>query len=216
VEEQTMNAKKYLVATVVLSTVIAAVAASVRHHRKCEIQFCATQPTASPLSGPIGKFGPVTETLLPDPKKPEGPTDILSMETGRTLAQPTIDDFNSDVEAIFAWPRSHGCDISCFLYPGGAACVTYGMTAIPVESKAWEHATEAELLSNPALAPVSHAPRRLLKLGQTQPDTYVFRTGKGTLGMLRLVGLSLRGRGVTIRYKLINAPKSLVASTRSQ
>src|SRR5580765_5679951 len=137
-----MNGKKYLAATLVLSTVVATVAASVCHHRKCETQFCATEPTASPLSGPIGKFGPVIQTLLPDPKTPDGPTGVLNMETGRTLAQPTIDDFNSDVEAIVAWPRVHGADISCFLYPGGAACVTYDLTVLPVASKSWEQTTE--------------------------------------------------------------------------
>ena len=42
-------------------------------------------------------------------------------------------------------------------------------------------------------------------MGNDRPNTYIFRTGEGTLGMLRIVGLSQNGQGVTIRYKLIAA-----------
>jgi hypothetical protein len=41
-------------------------------------------------------------------------------------------------------------------------------------------------------------------LGNNRPDTYIFRTGDGTLGMLRIVGLSQHSQGVKIRYKLLN------------
>jgi hypothetical protein len=75
---------------------------------------------------------------------------------------------------------------------------------VPVERKCWEEATEDRLVSNAALAPVNHAPRKLLVVGPDRPDTYIFRTGEGTLGLLRIDGLSQRERGVQIRYKLIN------------
>jgi hypothetical protein len=105
------------------------------------------------------------------------------------------------------WIRSHGLDISCNVWSGGAACVTYDMTIVAVDAKRWKEATEQELLDNPALAHVPHSPRKLLVLGHN--DIYMFRTGEGTLGMLRIVGLSDDGRGVKICYKLINPAKSL-------
>jgi hypothetical protein len=109
------------------------------------------------------------------------------------------------------WIRTNGLDISSSLWPGGAACVTYDMTIVPVTAKCWETTTEQELLDNPALAPVPHSPRRLLVVGNDGPDTYIFRTGEGTLGMLQLVGVSEHKRGVKIRYKLINPAKPVVA-----
>src|SRR5438874_2741815 len=69
--------------------------------------------------------------------------------------------------------------------------------------------------SNAALTPVHHSPRRLLVLGNNRPDTYVFRTAEGTLGMLRIVGLDQHRRGVTICYKLVNPAKSIVATRLS-
>src|SRR5205823_2588031 len=145
--------------------------------------------------------------------KAEGLADILDLETGRTLLQPSLEHFNSRADAIMAWVRSNGLDISCNVWAGGAACVTYDMTIVPVEGKRWEETTEEELLGNPALAPVSHSPRRLLVLGQDRPDTYIFRTGEGTLGMLRIVGLSEGGPGVKIHYKLINPATSVAGQS---
>ena len=191
-----MNAKKYFVAAIVLSTVLLAFAAS----------FWQTKRQTA-LTGPSGKYGPMIETLLPAAKA-KGATDILDLETGRALLQPPFKHFNSRADAIMGWVRSNGLDISCSVWPGGGACVTYGMTLVAVEGKCWEETTEEELLGNPALAPGQHSPRKLLVLGR-DPDTYVFRTGEGTLGMLRIVGLSQHGRGVNICYKLINPAKSL-------
>src|SRR5947208_3216394 len=129
----TMNPKKYLLAAIILSTVVAAVAASVHHHLKCEAQ--STDPTCTALTGPSGKFGPVIEAVLPDPKNAEGPADLLNLETGRTMAEPRFADLTSPAEARLAWPRSHGLDISCFLCQGSVACITYDMTVLPVAGK---------------------------------------------------------------------------------
>jgi hypothetical protein len=86
------------------------------------------------------------------------------------------------------------------------------MIVVPVDGKCWQESTEEELLANPALAPVHHSPRRLLVLGHNRPDTYMFRTAEGTVGMLRLVGVSQHERGVTLRYKLINPPRPVLAA----
>ena len=203
-----MKAKKYFVAAVVLNTVLLAFAASFSHKLTCPTPRVANDPGAMALTGPSGKFGRMIETVLPA-AKPERPADILDLETGRALPQPPLESFNSRADAIMGWIRSSGLDISCSVWSSGAACVTYDMTIIPVERKGWEETTEVELLDNPALAPGRHSPRRLLVLGPNRPDTYIFRTGEGTLGMLRIVGLSQDGQGVKIRYKLINPAKSL-------
>jgi len=148
----------------------------------------------------------VIETVLPP--RTEASVDILDLETGCVLRQPSFEYFNSRADAMMAWIRSNSLDMSSSLWPGGAACVTYDMNVVPVASKGWDTTTEQELLDNPALAPVAHSPRRLLVLGNGRPDTYIFRTGDGTLGMLHLVGSDGHGRGVRIRYKLINPAKS--------
>ena len=195
-----MNIKKYLVAAIVLNTVLSAFTG--------EAQRGIDDLKGMALTGPSGKFGPVIETLLP---ASETSVDMLDLETGRTLLQPPFEHFDSRVDAIMSWIRSNGLDISCSLWPGGAMCVTYDMTIVPVEGKSWEETTEQELLNDPALAPVNHAPRRMLVLGHNGPDTYIFRTGEGTLGILRIVGLGQQKRGVKIRYKLINPANSVAA-----
>ena len=209
-----MNAKKYFVAAIVLNAVLLAFAAFF-----WQMKRVANDPNRSAMSGPNGKFGPMIETVLPAAKT-KGATDILDMldlETGRALLQPPFEYFNSRADAIMAWIRSKGLDISGSVWSGGAACVTYDMTIVAVDGKCWEETTEEELLGNPALAIGRHSPRRLLVLGHNRPGTYMFRTGEGTLGMLRIVGVSPRGRGVNIRYKLINPAKSpSVASNLSK
>ena len=210
-----MNAKKNFVAAIVLSAVLLAFAAvSFRQMKRGD-----NEPSATALTGPSGKFGPVIETILPAAKT-KGATDvldILDLETGRALLQPPFEYFNSRADAIMAWIRSNSLDISCSVWSSGAACVTYDMTIVAVEGKCWEETTEEELLCNPALAPGCHSPRRLLGVGHNRPDTYMFRTGEGSLGMLRIAGVSPHGRGVNIRYKLINPAKSRsVASNLSK
>jgi len=202
-----MNPKKSFVAAIVLSTVLLAFAASF-----WQADRASQDHTRKALTGPPGKFGPVVEVLLPVAK---ASVDILDLETGHTLLQPPFDDFNSRADAIVAWISSNHLDISCFLWSGGATCVTYDMIVVPVEGKCWEQTSEEELLDNSALAPVRHSPRRLLVLGHNRPDTYLFRTAEGTLGMFQIVGLSQGGQGVKIRYKLINPAKSVAANNPS-
>jgi hypothetical protein len=207
-KEQIMNGKKFFVAAIILSTVLLAFASSFWHSLAGQTQRGVNDLKGKALNGSSGKFGPMIETVLPAAKT-ERATDIMDLETGRALRQPPFEYFNSRADAIMAWIRSSGLDISCSVWPGGAACVTYDMTLVAVEGKRWEETTEEELLGNPALGPGRHSPRRLLVLGHNRPDTYMFRTGEGTLGMLRIVGLSQHGRGVKIRYKLVNPTKSL-------
>jgi hypothetical protein len=202
-----MNRKKYFLALIALTIVLLAIAASLDHQRRFQAQ---SEPKQMPLAGPSGKFRPVIETTLRGPET-ETSIDILDLETGCARRQPPLEYFDWRADAIMAWIRTNSLDISCSPLAGRAACITYDMTIVPIEAKCWEQITEQEILENPALAPVSHSPRRLLVLGNERPDTYIFRTGTGSLGMLQLVGLSEHGRGVKIRYKLINPAKSLVA-----
>lgn len=207
-----MNKKKYFVALIALNTVLLALAVSLDHQRKTQGQCALEAQKGTALSGPVGKFGPVIETVLP--RRTETSVDILDLETGAALRQPSLEYFNSRADTMAGWIRSNSLDISSSLWPGGAACITYEMAIVPVATKCWETTAEQELLHNPALTPGSHSPRRLLVWGSGRPDTYVFRTGEGTLGMLQLLGSDEHGRGVKIRYKLINPAKSVVARSR--
>lgn len=196
-----MNAKKYLMAAIVLGVVFLAIAASRQAKRG------AIEPKRMPLSGNCGEFGPVIDTVLPAAQN-ENAAEILDLETGKTLRQPALD-LDSRADEIVAWVRSNRLDISGSVWPNGAACVIYDMTVVGVERKCWDESTTQELLDNADLPPPRHSPRRLLVLGNDEVNTYMFRTGDGTLGMLRIIGLSRNGRGVRICYKLINPAQSL-------
>jgi hypothetical protein len=211
-----MNGKKYFGAAIAMNLVLLAFAVGV-----CRIYFSeaqaggANETSVAALIGPGGKFGPVMEITLPAAKT-DGTPEITDLETGRALVQPSVESFNSRADALMGWIRSHGLDISCNVWSGGAACVTYDMTVVSVERNCWDKTTSEELVANAALSPMRHAPRRLLVLGNARPDTYMFRTGEGTLGMLQIVGLNQGGRGVKIRYKLIRpaAPVSFLNSQK--
>ena len=150
-------------------------------------------------------FGPVVEATLPAERN-DGETKVLDLETGRWLTQPGLQRFNDDVGAMKAWIRTKGLNISCRVWPDGtAACVTYNMTVAPVETRCWNESAPGYFRGLPGLAPGQHSPRRLLLLGPGHAETYVFRTDQGTLGILRLVGLSGDKQLVKIRYKLLQA-----------
>lgn len=199
-----MNAKKYLVTAIVLSIVLLTLAASFFQTKRSANKL--SEPSQTALTGPAGKFGRVIETVLPAAKT-NGATDILNLETGHALTQPPLD-LNSRADLIMAGIRSNGLDLSCSVWPSGAACVTYDMAIVAVETKSWEATTAEELLGNPLLALGQHSPRRLLLLRTNSPNTYLFRTGEGTLGMLQIEGLSQSGQGMNICYKLINPANS--------
>jgi hypothetical protein len=205
--EDIMNAKKYILVVIVLNTVLAAFAACFYRHLPWQTQGEATDSRAIAMSGAEGKFGRTVEVVL-SAGRSDGSAEILDLETGRALPPPPLDAFNSRADAIMGWIRSKGLDISCNVWPGGATCVTYDMIVVAVDGNRWGKATKEELMRNPALSAVGHFPRRLLVLGHNRPDTYMFRTGEGTLGMLRIVGLSEDERGVKICYKLVNPAKS--------
>ena len=197
-----MKAKKYIVAAIILNTVLLAFAASIYQHRAGETRRVADPKTDSTASS--GKFGAIVDTVVPAAKE-DGTADLMDLETGLTLLHPPLEFFNFRAGTIMGWIRSNGLDISCFLWPGGAACITYDMAVIPVDAKCWEQTREEELVANPALYPVRNSPRKLLVLGQNRPDTYIFRTAEGTFGILHIVGFGEQERGVKIRYKMINS-----------
>jgi hypothetical protein len=148
-------------------------------------------------------FGPVFEARLPAAGR-NGETKLLDLETGRWLTLPGLERFNENVGAMMSWIRTNGLNISCRVWPDGSAgCVTYNMTVVPVETTCWEEAATADIPGILVPGFGHHSPSRLLVLGPDRTDTYVFRTDEGTLGMLRLVGLSDDERVVKIRYKLL-------------
>lgn len=206
-----MKFKKYFVTAIIVNTLVLVFIACFCRHFLCEAEAGeANDLRMAAIIGPGGKFGPVKEITLPAAETNK-PAEIRDLETARTMPEPALEEFKFDAHAIMAWIRSNHLDISCFVWRSGAACVTYDMTVAAVESKCWDTTKEEDLLANPALAPRTHSPRRLLVLGENHPDTYIFRTGEGTLGMLRILGLNQDRSGVKISYKLITPVRSVSA-----
>jgi hypothetical protein len=205
-----MNAKKYIVAGAVLNTVLLGFAVSFSHHRTSETPRVEASLNRAALTGDSGKFGPIVSTVLP--AGTDASPIILDLETGRMMPQPAADDLAARGDAIMNWIRSNGLDLSCTIWRGGAACVTHDMTVVPVGQKCWDQSTEQELISNPALTSAAHSPRRLLLTGNDRPNTYIFRTAEGTLGMLRIIGSSQADGGMKVSYKLINPAQSIAAA----
>ena len=117
-ETHFMNAKKYFVAAIFLGTGLLGFGALIWQTQH------GGNGSSRALTGASGKFGPKVETILRDAKT-QSPANLVDLETGRALLQPSPDSFKYRAEAIMGWIRSNGLDISCFVWSGGAACVTY-------------------------------------------------------------------------------------------
>src|SRR5437868_12983978 len=170
-----MNRKKFFVTVIILNTVMLVFAACFYSLRACQTpegEGNGPRPRVSTEAN--GKFGPVIEKVLPAANATRR-AEILDLETCHTRLEPLAQDFGFRVDAIMASIRNGGLDISCTIWSGGAACITYNMIIVPVAGKCWNETTEEELFNNPALAPKAHAPRRQLVLGRRRPDPYVFR-----------------------------------------
>jgi hypothetical protein len=146
-------------------------------------------------------FGPEMEAILPGIQAEED-AEMLNLETGAWGNAPHFKYAIDDVPALVTWIRASGVNISGRVWPGGGAdCITYNMTIAPVETECWYKGAAELNHSIPVPQPNRHSPRRWLVF-HTGEETYAFRTDTGTLGILRLVGLSNDGQGVKIRYKL--------------
>jgi hypothetical protein len=213
-DRKTTKPKKWFLIGAVLSVVLLAAAThfpqEVLHWQPSGARSVAAPPAdlhaeITRVAGSGLGFGPVVEATLPAARG-DGETELLDLETSRWLTQPGLEDFNENVGAMMTWIRTSGANISGRVWPdGSAACVTYNMTMVPLQTSCWEKTAAGELPGIPALDPDQHSPSRLLVLGCGRTETYVFRTDEGTLGMLRLVGLSADERLVTIRYKVLQA-----------
>ena len=215
-EYRTTLSKKWFLVAAVLSVVLLGAAAHfseevLAEHASNARSLATPKPGAHPevtltrVAGSAQGFGPVVEATLPAERN-DGETEVLDLETGRWLIQPGLERFNEDVGAMMTWIRIKGLNISCRVWPdGSAACVTCNMAVVPVETRCWEKPAASDFPALPVLPPRHHSPRRLLLLGAGRAETYVFRTDEGTVGMLRLVGLSDDKRLVKIRYKLLQA-----------
>ena len=129
-----MNRKKFFLAALVLNTVMLAFAVCVYNLHATQThggESKDSRPKA--LTGESGKFGPVIETVLLAANT-NGRAQILDVETGHGLPEPLPEAFGFRANAIMGWIRGKGLDISCSVWPnGGAACVTYEMTLLPVD-----------------------------------------------------------------------------------
>ena len=148
-------------------------------------------------------FGPEMEAILPATRD-NGPIQMLNLNTGRFGTTPGLENSIDDVPALVNWIRTHDVNISGRVWPGaGADCITYNMTVVPVEPESWEKPAAEVMRGLPVPEPNRHSPRRWLVVETGRTATYAFRTDTGTLGILRLVGVSDDGQGVRIRYKLV-------------
>jgi len=216
-----MNAKKWLMRAGILNAAFVAVClfpGVLRHQLSGSVGGGNAQTGVLPavrltrLAGSSLGFGPVMEATLPAARG-DGETEILDLETGRCLTRPALEFFDDDAAAMMTWTRTNGLNISGRVWPdGSAACVTYNMTVAPVAAGCWKEAAAKVISAIPPPAPGEHSPSRLLLLRPDRAETYVFRTDEGTLGMLRLAGLTDDRRAVKIHYKLLQARGDMAQS----
>ena len=148
--------------------------------------------------------GPVARdiTILLTARAPGQRRQWLDFERVRCLEEPDRDYFLHPC-AYLDWCRTNGLDLSVVCYPDqGYWLLASEMAVAPVEGNLWEQGTAEGIRSHPALRSIQPALRSASSPARDQADTYLFRTGDGTIGILRLLGFNQASRQLKIQYKL--------------
>ncbi|HTA31632.1 MAG TPA: hypothetical protein VK731_14155, partial [Candidatus Cybelea sp.] len=151
-------------------------------------------------------FGPVIERTVTDSKA------HFTTEAERTNALIMIDFASGSLfagpPAMWAdgtssqedWMKAREADAMAIIpHANGLLCL--GMKAFSAQSSEWDESSAASALRQLKYAPMYET---FLLSGRTNSTTtWIFQTRKGATGILQLLGITADGRGVRLRYKLL-------------
>ncbi len=189
-------------------------------------------PASQDLTRTNPAFGPVMERVVDDDVSDR--LSGLDLDSGKIFVFPLYPAraTNSETskhttgEEFFA---ANGVDAMGFGTPGSSAasglnCINTTF-AMPVAAIDWDNASAATVLAHaqnlPSAAhPVVDTPefkKMTVLLWQEDgalPQTYIFRTGAGGMGILQITGFTENPRGVKLRYKLVQSGPAKTTAVR--
>lgn len=149
---------------------------------------------------PAVSFGPVIERVLNDDGIKRD--FFIDLDTGRLFSPPPGLSL-ADTNAFAAWLRDNGIDAMGKTSVSVRGLVGMEMIARPLDGAQWESLEAHDALANEVLKHGSPgAPVFLTAKGQL-PETFLFKTREGGVGVLQITGFTDNPRGAKIRYKLV-------------
>ena len=149
-------------------------------------------------------FGPVIERTVESVVSGKSAIDL---DTGELYTGPQV---VKDAKALEDWMKSTGVDalgMAESLGLGG-----FDMVAMPANNSRWDIST-AELQQTLAIGKPG-TPAMMSGKGEL-PQTYLFKTREGGMGVLQIVGFNDKPWAVNVRYKLLRKPVPAVAAALS-
>ncbi len=181
------------VMAILASMVIPAV--SKARHRAQQHQVVPAPQTHTNLA-----FGPVVERTIN--RASTGTNFLLNFKTGE-LRTPPPENAGS-VQAIDRWSQREGVDAGVgILNPSNDVLTGFTMAAIPAPARCWDELTPAAAAARLEDQPLDSFVVMFYAL-KPLPETCVFKTHDGGIGILQLTGYVSEPPGVKIRYKFVD------------
>jgi tetratricopeptide (TPR) repeat protein len=157
-------------------------------------------PSPSPAASAVSSFGPVVERTIN--RASTRSNFLLSFKTGE-LRTPFPEN-DKPVVDIHRWAHREGLDAAVGVLNGDNDVMTgFDMAVLPAPAQCWEELTPADAAARfegqPAISFVI-----LLYANGSYPETCVFKTRDGGIGILQLTGYVSEPPGVKIRYKFVD------------
>jgi serine/threonine protein kinase len=195
--------KGLAVLLVLLSLVLLQHEAFIRYLGLSDLHYQAqnqTVPAPQKRTKPQPVFGPVVERTIN--RASTGTNFLLNFKTGDLRTPPPEKD--GQAVEVHGWARRQGLDAAVGILNGDNDVMTgFDMVVLPVPDQCWEELKPAEaavrLEGQPASSFVI-----LFHANGSFPETCVFRTRDGGIGILQLTGYVSEPPGVKIRYKFVD------------
>lgn len=146
----------------------------------------------------VQPFGRVIEQVLHEGDKDSG----IDFDTGKLISRAA--DWPADFQGRMARLREAGVDAVADEVSAVRGLVGIDLIVVPVAAKGiWDSARPAGLAPNRVFPGKAAAPTVPISAAQGFPRTFAIRTREGGVGLLQILGFAEDGKGVRIRYKMV-------------
>jgi serine/threonine protein kinase len=150
-------------------------------------------------------FGPVIERTIN--RLSVGSNSCIRFKTGELLSAPS--EPTNSPQSVLRWAQTHGFDAAVGVI-GAEALTGFDLVVIPTPAQCWDELAPAQAVrrlavevSNPRKLPFQIMSHGRVRSG---PDTCLFKTRDGGIGILQVVQQVTTPPGLKLRYKFLAQP----------
>ncbi len=146
-------------------------------------------------------FGPVVERTIN--RASTGTNFLLNFRTGE-LSAPPPESASSGLD-IGRWSQQEGFDAGVGVLRDNDLLTGFYVAAVPAPARCWDELTPAQAAARLEVEPPSSAAIMLRAYGyEATPETCVFKTREGGIGIAQLARIMANPPGLKIRYKFVD------------